>query len=150
MTDSAPHALADLVRGIHHTALAVPSLDEALALYRDTLGFEADEPEFVESQGVRVVFCYPGDGTRLELVEPASEASPINAFLDKRGSGLHHVAYEVADVAAAIEVLVARGVRMIDTAPRPGAHRTTVAFVHPKSMCGVLTELVQPPADDAH
>ena len=90
-----------------------------------------------------------GDGTRLELVEPASDASPINACLDKRGSGLHHVAFEVADVAAAIEVLVARGVRMIDTAPRPGAHRTTVAFVHPKSMCGGLTELVQPPADDA-
>jgi methylmalonyl-CoA/ethylmalonyl-CoA epimerase len=150
MTDPAPSVLADLVHGIHHTALAVESLDEALAVYRDTLGFRADEPEFVESQGVRVVFCYPGDGTRLELVEPASESSPIHGFLERRGSGLHHVAFEVSDVAAAIATLVARGVRMIDLEPRPGAHRTTVAFVHPKSMGGVLTELVQPPADERH
>ncbi|MEZ5978241.1 MAG: methylmalonyl-CoA epimerase [Planctomycetota bacterium] len=143
-----PAAFADLVRGVHHTAFAVPDLDAALAIYRDTLGFACDEPEDVPSQKVRVVFCFAGPN-RLELVQPTSPDSAVARFLEKRGQGLHHVAFEVADVARAIEVLEARGVEMIDRTPRPGAHRTTVAFVHPRSASGVLVELVQPPADAA-
>jgi len=145
MPDHAPQVLlADLVRGVHHVAIAVPSLDAALAVYRDQLGFEVDEPETVASQAVRVCFAFAGPN-RIELVEPTSPTSGIARFLEKRGSGLHHVAYEVDDVERAIAVLVARGAQMIDAAPRPGAHHTRVAFVHPKSMGGVLTELVEPP-----
>jgi len=146
MTQNAPAVLlADLVRGVHHVAIAVPDLEAALRIYRDQLGFEVDEPEVVGTQGVRVCFAFAGPN-RIELVEPTSPTSGVARFLEKRGAGLHHVAYEVDDVARAIEVLVARGAQMIDTAPRPGAHHTLVAFVHPKSMGGVLTELVQPPA----
>ena len=82
---------------------------------------------------------------RIELVEPASPDSPISSFLEKRGSGIHHLAWRVDDVAAAIAKLKAEGVKMIDESPRPGAHGTRVAFVHPKSTGGVLMELVEEP-----
>ena len=104
--------------------------------------------EYVADQKVNVLVCWAG-AQRIELVEPAAPDSPVSAFLEKRGGGLHHLAYRVDDVAAAIAALERGGVRMIDSAPRPGAHGTRIAFVHPKSTGGVLTELVEEPAAHA-
>ena len=139
---NAPESLAGVVRGLHHVAIAVESLAEARAAYEQALGLAASEVEHVADQKVNVLVLYAGR-QRIELVEPASADSPISAFLAKRGGGLHHLAWRVDDVAAAIARLRAAGVRMIDDAPRPGAHGTRIAFVHPKSTGGVLMELVE-------
>jgi len=142
---SAPDAVARVARGLHHVAIVVPSIEAARATYVDVLGMTCGAPEHVGDQKVNVLVCWAGS-QRIELVEPASPDSPVSAFLQKRGGGLHHLAYRVDDVAAAIATLTAAGVRMIDSAPRPGAHGTRIAFVHPKSTGGVLTELVEEPA----
>lgn len=139
-----PEGLRGVVRGIHHVAIAVKSLSEARTAYVDALGLAASAPEFVPDQKVNVLVLYAGT-QRIELVEPASPDSPISKFLETRGPGIHHVAWKVEDCAAAIAAVKARGLRMIDEAPRPGSHRTTIAFVHPKSTGGVLMELVQDP-----
>ena len=138
-----PQILNGVVRGLHHIAIAVKSLAEARPAWEGALGLACGEPEYVADQKVNVLVCYAGE-QRIELVEPTALDSPITRFLETRGPGLHHVAFEVADCAAAIARLVERGVRMIDAAPRPGSHNTTIAFVHPKSTGGVLIELVQP------
>jgi methylmalonyl-CoA/ethylmalonyl-CoA epimerase len=138
----APKSLDGVVRGLHHVAIAVPSLAEARKAYEGALGLAASPIEFVEDQKVNVLVLYAG-AQRIELVEPASADSPISGFLAKRGAGIHHLAWRVDDVAAAIAKLVAAGVRMIDAAPRNGAHGTRIAFVHPKSTGGVLMELVE-------
>lgn len=137
-------ALRSIVRELHHVAIVVPSLSEARPTYVDVLGMSAGEPEYVADQQVNVLVCHAGS-QRIELVEPATPDSPVSNFLAKRGGGLHHLAYRVDDVARAIERLEAAGVRMIDRAPRPGAHGTRIAFVHPKATGGVLTELVEVP-----
>lgn len=139
-----PDALAGLVRGLHHVAIAVPSLAAARAAYVDALGLTASEPEYVADQKVNVLVLHAG-AQRIELVEPAAPDSPISKFLEKRGPGLHHLAWLVDDVAAAIRRLEERGVPLIDRAPRPGAHGTRIAFVHPKGTHGVLSELVELP-----
>lgn len=139
-----PEALRGVVRGLHHVAIVVPSIAEARASY-EGLGMMAGEPEYVPEQKVNVLVCMAGE-QRIELVEPAADDSPVTGFLAKRGGGLHHLAFRVDDVAQAIETLLARGLRMIDEAPRPGAHGTTIAFVHPKATGGVLMELVEDPA----
>jgi len=139
---SAPTQLAPLVRGVHHIAIVVPSIAEARKTYEGVLGLAASEPEFVADQKVNVLVTYAGT-QRIELVEPASPDSPVSKFLAKTGGGLHHVAYRVDDVAAALAVLKAAGLRLIDETPRKGAHGTTIAFVHPAATGGVLTELVQ-------
>lgn len=144
---SVPEALAPVVRGLHHVAIVVPSIAAARAVYEGVLGMRAGEPEFVEDQQVNVLVVHAGS-QRLELVEPAGDDSPVTNFLAKRGGGLHHLAYEVDDCALAIERLLAAGVRMIDEAPRPGSHGTTIAFVHPKATGGVLSELVEAPAGE--
>jgi methylmalonyl-CoA/ethylmalonyl-CoA epimerase len=138
-----PH-LAPLVRGLHHIAIVVPSIAEARKLYEGVLGLSAGEPEYVADQEVNVLVTYAG-AQRIELVEPAAPDSPVTRFLEKTGGGLHHVAYRVDDVAAAIAALKSAGVRMIDESPRPGAHNTRIAFVHPKATGGVLSELVEEP-----
>jgi methylmalonyl-CoA/ethylmalonyl-CoA epimerase len=138
-----PH-LAPLVRGLHHIAIVVPSIAEARKLYEGVLGLSAGEPEYVADQKVNVLVTYAG-AQRIELVEPAAPDSPVTRFLEKTGGGLHHVAYRVDDVAAAIAALKSAGVRMIDESPRPGAHNTRIAFVHPKATGGVLSELVEEP-----
>ena len=143
---SAPEAVARVARGLHHVAIVVASIDEARTTYVDLMGMTCGEVEHVADQKVNVLVCWAGE-QRIELVEPAADDSPVTGFLAKRGGGLHHLAYRVDDVAAAIATLEAGGVRMIDSAPRPGAHGTRIAFVHPKSTGGVLTELVQEPAD---
>jgi methylmalonyl-CoA epimerase len=135
-------ALQSLVQGLHHVAIVVPSIAEARKVYVGVLGFQAGAVEHVPDQKVNVLVCHAG-AQRIELVEPAAPDSPVSAFLAKRGGGLHHLAYEVASVERALAVLKAAGLRLIDERPRPGAHGTRVAFVHPSAAHGVLTELVE-------
>ena len=127
---------------INHIGIAVRSLDEALPFYRDTLGMVFAGIEEVVEQKVRVAMLQVGE-SMIELLEPTSEESPVAKFIDKNGVGIHHIAYEVADIEAAIAKVTATGTRMIDEKPRPGAHGTLIAFIHPKSSNGVLTELCQ-------
>jgi methylmalonyl-CoA/ethylmalonyl-CoA epimerase len=127
---------------INHLGVAVPSLEEAIPFYRDTLGMTYSGTEEVTTQLVRVAFLAVGE-SKIELLEPTSPESPVAKFLEKNGQGVHHVAYEVEDIEAAIAKLVAEGARMIDSVPRSGAHGARIAFLHPKSSGGVLTELCE-------
>ena len=127
---------------IDHIGIATHELDEALSLWRDTLGLEIDSTEEVTEQGVRVAMLPIGE-SHIELLEPLSETSPVGKFLAKRGPGLHHVAVKVSDIRASLEQLKTKGTRLIDEVPRLGAGGCLVAFVHPSSANGVLLELVQ-------
>ncbi|MDU0457102.1 MAG: methylmalonyl-CoA epimerase [Geobacteraceae bacterium] len=127
---------------INHIGIAVKSLEESLPFYRDNLGMSFAGIEVVEEQKVRVAMLQIGE-SKIELLEPIAEDSPVARFIEKNGQGIHHVAYEVEDVEVAIAKLVEEGVRMIDQKPRCGAHDTRIAFLHPKSSGGVLTELCQ-------
>lgn len=129
-------------RLLDHVAIAVASIDEALPVFELLTGGVGSPRERVESQGVDVVFVGTGVG-RVELIEPVSPDSPVARFLEKRGPGLHHLAYRVPDIEAALARLSAAGMRLIDERPRPGAHGRLVAFIHPASTGGVLIELVQ-------
>lgn len=135
-------------KAINHIGIAVPSIDEQKDYYTNTLGATFEGVETVEDQKVKVGFFTLGPAgaeVRLELLEPTSEDSPISKYLEKNPhGGLHHVAYTVADIQQRIDELKAAGVRMIDETPRPGAHHTQIAFLHPKASCGVLTELCEP------
>jgi methylmalonyl-CoA/ethylmalonyl-CoA epimerase len=131
------------VKAINHIGIAVRSIDAQREFYESTLGAVFEGFEEVASQRVRVGFFRIGD-VLLELLEPSDPASTIAAFLDKRGEGLHHVAYTVEDIEARIAELKQSGLRMIDNAPRPGAHHMRIAFVHPKNTFGILTELCEP------
>jgi len=128
---------------INHIGIAVKSLDDSLPFYRDNLGMAFDGIEEVAEQKVRVAMLQVGE-SKIELLEATSEDSPVAKFIEKNGPGIHHLAYEVNDIEAAIARLMAEGARMIDEKPRVGAHGTRIAFVHPKSSNGVLTELCQP------
>jgi methylmalonyl-CoA/ethylmalonyl-CoA epimerase len=128
---------------INHIGVAVKSIDEALPFYRDQLGMDFKGSEEVQEQKVKVAMLQIGE-SKIELLEPTSPESPVAKFLEKNGPGIHHLAYEVADITAAIAHLKKEGARMIDETPRNGAHGTQIAFVHPKSRNGVLTELCQP------
>ena len=127
---------------INHIGIAVTSLDQALPFYRDQLGMAFKGAEEVAEQKVRVAMLQVGE-SKIELLEPTADDSPIARFLEKNGPGIHHIAYEVADIEAAIARLKAEGARMIDDLPRNGAHGTRIAFIHPKCSNGVLTELCQ-------
>jgi methylmalonyl-CoA/ethylmalonyl-CoA epimerase len=127
---------------LDHIGIAIDDLDGALAFYRDALGLEVAPPEEVPSQMVRAHFIALG-GTAIELLEATDPGSPIARYLAKRGPGLHHVTLEVEDIRATLGGLQARGVRLIDASPRPGAHGSLVAFIHPASTQGVLVELKQ-------
>jgi methylmalonyl-CoA/ethylmalonyl-CoA epimerase len=127
---------------LDHVGIAVRDLQEALRFYRDALGLEIEAPEDVPSQRVRVHFVPLGEAA-VELLEATSPESPIAKYLDRRGPGLHHLTLRVEDIRAALAQLKARGVRLIDETPRPGAHGSLVAFVHPSSAHGVLVELVE-------
>ena len=131
-----------MLQKINHIGIAVQSLDETLPFYRDGLKMPLCGIEEVADQKVRVAMLGIGE-SKIELLEPTSPDSPIAKFLDKNGPGIHHIAYEVEDVAQAIEQMIAEGARMVDQVPRDGAHGTRIAFVHPKSSHGVLTELCQ-------
>jgi methylmalonyl-CoA epimerase len=130
---------------LDHVGIAVKDLSAALAFYRDALGLEVEPPEDVALQGVRAHVVPVGESS-IELLEATATDSPIARFLDKRGPGLHHITLRVEDIAAALVHLKARGVKLIDDQPRPGAERALVAFVHPSSAHGVLVELKQSPA----
>ncbi len=130
------------VSRISHVGIAVKSLDEAVPLYEKILGIEASGVEVVEDQGVRVAFFQVGE-SRIELLEPIDGGGPIGAFLEKRGQGIHHIAFEVEGLEGELARLKEEGVRLIDEKPRRGAGGASIAFVHPKSVCGVLTELCE-------
>jgi methylmalonyl-CoA/ethylmalonyl-CoA epimerase len=127
--------------GVHHVALAVEDLDEALETYRRFFGAEVEVADRMEEQGVDAVYLRVGDG-RVELVSPLGPDTPVGRFLEKRGPGMHHVAFEVDDVAGAVEELERRGASVIEPGPRPGLAGKQVAFVHPDSLHGVLAEVV--------
>ena len=131
---------------LDHVGIAVKNVDEALAFYRDALGLEVEQPEEVASQRVRAHFI-PAGQSALELLEATAPESAIAKFVERRGPGIHHVTLRVEDLAAALAHLKARGVRLVDEQPRPGAEGALVAFIHPSAAHGVLVELKQAPAD---
>jgi methylmalonyl-CoA/ethylmalonyl-CoA epimerase len=125
---------------LDHIGVAVRGLSDAIAFYRDALGLEVSEPTDVPSERVRAVFVAVGEAS-IELLEATAPDSAIARSIERRGEGLHHVTLAVDDLFAALAQLKARGVRLVDETPRPGAHGTRVAFVHPSSTGGVLLEL---------
>ena len=127
---------------INHLGIATKSIDEALKFWGDALGLENVHTETVEDQKVKVAMLPIGE-SRIELLEPTSEDSPITNFLEKRGGGIHHIAVEVEDIEASLAQLKSQGMRLIDETPRIGAEGCLVAFVHPAASGGVLLELVQ-------
>ena len=127
---------------IQHLGVAVESIEEALAFWRDALGLELKGVEFVEDQGVRVAMLPIGE-SRIELLEATGEDTPVGKFLVKRGPGIHHLCIEVNDINAKLSELKANGARLIDEQPRIGAGGALVAFIHPSSTGGVLIELTQ-------
>ena len=153
---------------LDHVGIAVSNLNEALKFYRDALGLEIEAPEDVPSQRVRAHFIPVGEsaaergagapaeplrgggapGPKLELLEATAEDSPIATFVAKRGPGLHHITLRVDDIREALAQLEAKGVRLIDGTPRPGAHGSLVAFIHPASAHGVLVELAEHRVED--
>jgi len=130
---------------IDHVGVAVEEMDAALQLYRDTLGLPLAHREVVEEQGVDAALLDVGDG-HVELLAPLGPETPVGRYLERRGPGLHHVAYAVADIDAELDRLRGAGLRLIDETPRTGIRNSRVAFVHPGALAGVLTEIVEPAA----
>lgn len=130
-------------RAINHIGIAVRSIEDQRPFYEQTLGAVFEGVEVVADQKVKVGFFRVGD-VRLELLEPTDPSSTVATFLEKRGEGLHHIAYTVEGIQDRIGELKNAGIRMIDDAPRAGAHHMNIAFLHPKSSHGVLTELCEP------
>jgi methylmalonyl-CoA/ethylmalonyl-CoA epimerase len=128
---------------IDHIGVAVEDLDAALALYEGAFGMPVVHRETVEEQGVEAVLLDVGDG-HVELLSPLGPDTPVGKFLAKKGPGLHHVAYAVTDIEAALSELSGQGIELIDSEPRTGIRDSRVAFVHPRSTGSVLTEIVQP------
>jgi methylmalonyl-CoA/ethylmalonyl-CoA epimerase len=133
---------------IDHVGVAVKDIAAALPWYRDVLGMPLVHRETVEDQGVDAALLDVGDG-HIELIAPLGPATGVAKFLERRGEGLHHVAYRVEDIEAVLATLTSAGVRLIDSSPRVGIRGSRVAFVHPGSTGGVLTEIVQP-AEGSH
>jgi methylmalonyl-CoA epimerase len=127
---------------IDHLGIAVTSVEKALPFYQSTLGLQVVHEEVISDQQVRAVFLQVGEST-IELLEPTSADSPIAKFIEKRGEGIHHVAYAVADIRAKLREAKEAGIRLIDEEPRPGGHGKLIAFLHPKDTGGVLTEYCQ-------
>ena len=130
-----------MLKKIDHIGVAVANLEESLKFYK-ALGIEPSHTEVVPSQKVKTAFLTVG-GVHIELLEPTSPDSPIAGFLDKRGQGMHHIAYETDDINSALALLKDNEIKLINEAPVDGAHDMLVAFIHPKSVSGVLTELCQ-------
>ncbi len=128
---------------IDHIGVAVEDLDEAIGLYGGSFGMQTAHRETVSSQGVEAVLLDVGDG-HVELLRPLGSETAVGRFLERSGPGLHHVAYAVEDIDAALEHLGAAGLRLIDAEPRQGIRDSRVAFLHPRSTGGVLTEIVEP------
>ena len=128
---------------IDHIGVAVEDIDAALSLYEGSFEMELAHRETVESQGVEAVLLDVGEG-HVELLRPLGPDTPVGKYMAKNGAGLHHVAYAVADIDATLEQLAAAGLQLIDTKPRVGIRDSRVAFLHPRSTGGVLTEIVEP------
>ena len=129
---------------IEHIGIAVESIEKVLPYFENVLGLKCYKTEVVEDQKVKTAFLKVGE-VKLELLEPTSPESTIAAYLEKRGQGLHHMAFRIEDgVANALAEADAAGVRLIDKAPRKGAENLNIAFLHPKSTVGILTELCEP------
>lgn len=133
-----------VLENLYHVAIAVNNLSEVEKIYETALGLKVEHREVVEEQKVSTSMLVPKDGgTAIELLEPVSEDSPISKFLEKRGEGIHHICYKVDDIESVLARLKEQGVRLIDETPREGAYNSRVAFIHPKSMNGVLIELAE-------
>lgn len=135
---------ANAPKGLHHIGIAVASLAEALPHWTQGLGLRLVSTDEVPTEKVKVAVLMAGD-TRIELLEPTSPDSPIAKFLDKRGPGVHHLAFHVGDCQQSLAAMASSGAPLLDQAPRRGAHDCKVAFVHPKYLGGVLAELVEDP-----
>jgi len=131
-----------MIKGIDHIGVAVNNLNEALAVYEKALGLKPEKVTVVDSQKVKVAFLQVGD-SRIELLEPISKDSTLKAFLEKRGEGIHHIALEVVRIDDMLKKLKNQGVTLIDETPRAGAEGGRIAFIHPKSVKGVLLELCE-------
>lgn len=142
MTSPGPPATAPLFTEIDHVAIAVRDLDAAAGWYASVFGAAVIHRERVERDGVEEALLRVAD-SYVQLITPTTPDSPVARFLERRGEGLHHIAYRVDDCARALEQAVAGGARPIDTSPRPGSRGTTVAFLHPAGAFGTLVELVQ-------
>ncbi len=140
--DSDTTADENLLTEIDHIAIAVRDLPAAIDFYRETFGAVVDHREVVDSDGVEEALLKVAD-SYVQLLTPTRDDSPVATYLEKKGEGLHHVGYRVADCAAALQSVKDNGGRVIDQAPRPGSRGTTVAFVHPKTSFGTLIELVE-------
>jgi methylmalonyl-CoA epimerase len=136
-----------VLSAIDHVGVAVEDLDAAVALYQDGLGMPVVHRETVAEQGVEAVLLDVGSG-HIELLSPLAPDTAVGRFVAKRGPGLHHVAYRVNDIEQTLSDLAAAGLRLIDERPRRGIRNSRVAFVHPAGTQGVLTEIVQPAAED--
>lgn len=134
-----------MYRKVDHIGIAVRSLEGALRVYESAMGLRTAGIEEVEEQKTRVALIPVGD-SRIELLEAMDESSPIARFIERRGEGLHHICFQVDDLAAELEKLRRAGVRLVDAQPRRGAGGCWIAFIHPSGTGGVLVELSQPPA----
>ena len=132
-----------MIEAVDHVGVAVRDARKRLEFWSEALGLPLEGTETVETEKVRVAFLPVGE-SRIELLEPTDDASPIAAFLERRGEGIHHLTFRVRDLEAVLERLAAAGVRTVGESPRPGAGGSRVAFLHPKSCGGVLVELVEP------
>jgi methylmalonyl-CoA/ethylmalonyl-CoA epimerase len=133
-----------MIRKVSHIGIAVKSLEESIPLYEKAYGIACSSREEVASQKVKVAFFQVGD-TRIELLEPMNPESPIAKFIETKGEGIHHIAFETDDIAAQLQQAKNCNVRLINETPVPGAHGMQVAFLHPKSTFGVLTEFCADP-----
>lgn len=131
-----------MIAKINHIGIAVSSIEDALALYADVLGLTVGAIEVVEDQKTRTAIIPVGD-SKIELLEATDAESPIARHIERRGEGLHHMAFEVADINDSLRLLQEKGIRLIDEQPRKGVENSTIAFLHPKATKGVLLELVQ-------
>ena len=138
--------MESLLTEIDHVAIVVHDLDAAIAWYEDVLGATLEHREVVESDGVAEALLRVAD-SYIQLLTPTRDDSPVAKYLEKKGEGLHHVGYRVANCAQALDAVKASGGRVIDNEPRPGSRGTIVAFVHPKTSFGTLIELVEDPSE---
>ena len=132
-----------MIQKINHIGIAVKSLEDHIPFYRDVLGLTLEGIEEVADQNVRVAIFKVGE-VHIELLEPLSEDSPIAKFMDKKGEGMHHIAYQTDDIREELSKFQEKEIQLIDEEPRSGAHETQIAFLHPKSSGRVLTEICQP------
>lgn len=131
-----------LIKGFDHVAIAVNSIEDTLQIYERKLGLRVGEVKVVEPLKVKIAVLYVGD-TKIELIEPTSDDSPVAKFLASRGEGIHHIAIEVSDIENHLKELKDKGMTLIDETPRPGAIARKIAFIHPKSTKNALIELVE-------